>query len=61
MQLRVEEKEAAEDAGAEDDISEPEGNTLASRMIKQEDDDNSDLTTDNDSSDDDSSSDSDSD
>jgi len=70
MQLRVEEKEAAEDANAEDDISEPDEDTLAGQMAamrgkptkQQKDSDDSDDTSGTESSDDDSSdSDSDSD
>lgn len=69
MQLRVEEKEAAEDANAEDDISEPDEDTLAGQMAamrgkptkQQKDGDDSDDTSGTESSDDDSSSDSDSD
>ncbi|EFP79380.2 secretory subunit [Puccinia graminis f. sp. tritici] len=69
MQLRVEDKEAAEDANAEDDISEPDEDTLAGQMAamrgkptkKQKTDDDSDDTSGTESSDDDSSSDSDSD
>ena len=68
MQLRVEDKEA-EDANAEDDISEPDEDTLAGQMAamrgkptkKQKDDDDSDDTSGTESSSDDSSSDSDSD
>lgn len=69
MQLRVEDKEATEDANAEDDISEPDEDTLAGQMAamrgkptkQQKYDDDSDDTSGTESSDDDSSSDSDSD